>query len=338
MNSEPLHLRAHSCPALESAYRYSCMQLEQLITLFAVRPERLAGMETIAVGGSLGRLEATPASDIDCIMVLCPGTSPRDGKRLAAEVHQILIGSPLRAPKPDGIYRQALSMEALLDRTALGSLSEAPEVFGKRMQLLLDARPVFGFDQFERARRAVIDWYAADFVATAPERGWTFLQNDLMRYLHSYAGWQQFKFARSADDSWQLRQAKLRTSRLLTFAALLFLLGESARDGDKQAWLVTRLSMTPLQRLHAVMGCYDANAYARLLAVYDTAFALLTDTTVRAELVAGGPDADTRMTADVSKVYARIKAVSSEISYLLTSFALARREDWGMRFFERWLF
>ena len=83
-----------------------------------------------------------------------------------------------------------------------------------------------------------------------------------MRYLHSYALWQQFKFVRSSDDSWQLRQAKFRTSRIVTFAALMFLVGKSDRDRDKLRWLHAQLSLTPLQRLHKVMGAHDPHAYA----------------------------------------------------------------------------
>jgi hypothetical protein len=159
-----------------------------------------------------------------------------------------------------------------------------------------------------------------------------------MRYLHSYAGWQQFKFNRSVDDSWQLRQAKFRTSRLLTFAGLLFLLGESDRLANKYDWLCERLCMTPMQRLHEIMQAYDASAYRELLQAYETAFALLGDSAVRAALVSSGPDDSTRMSAAFDPAYEQIRVASSVVSRVLSEFALARRSDWGGRFFERWLF
>ena len=334
---EPIFLQAVRCPVLRAAYGFSCAQMNALACELASHAAALDGIETIAVGGSLGRLEANIESDIDCIIVLRDGVPLAEGEAQTARVHEVLSRSPLKAPKLDGIYRQSIERATLLDRTALGSLSESPAVFGKRIALLLDARPLFGGERFHRLQGEVIEWYGADFLASAPARGWTYLSNDLMRYLHSYAGWQQFKFARSSDDSWQLRQAKFRTSRIMTFAALMFLLGESDRDSDKMRWLHERLALTPLQRLHQVMGAYDPSTYAQLLSVYEAAVDGLTGNDVRAQLIRTGPDSDTRLTAPAGAAYVRIKSVSTAISRLLVEFAMARREDWGARFFERWL-
>ncbi len=334
---QPIFLQALRCSVLRTAYRFSCEQINVLTGELAHHAAALDGIETIAVSGSLGRLEANSESDIDCIIVLRDEVSVFEGQAQTARVHEVFSRSPLKAPKRDGIYRQAIARAALLDRTALGSLGESPDVFGKRMALLLDARPLFGSERFHRLQGEVIEWYGADFLASSPARGWTYLTNDLMRYLHSYALWQQFKFARSSDDSWQLRQAKFRTSRIVTFAALMFLVGESDRDSDKLRWLHAQLSLTPLQRLHKVMGVYDPHAYAQLLSVYEAAVEGLTENGVRAQLINTGPDADTRLTAPPGAAYAHIKRVSAAVSRLLVEFAMARREDWGMRFFERWL-
>ena len=334
---QPIFLQVVRCPVLHAAYRFSCEQINALTCELAYHAAALDGIETIAVSGSLGRLEANNESDIDCIIVLRDGVPLAEGEAQTARVHEVLSRSPFKAPKVDGIYRQSISRAALLDRTAIGALSESPEVFGKRMALLLDARPLFGTERFHRLQGEVIEWYGADFLASSPARGWTYLTNDLMRYLHSYALWQQFKFVRSSDDSWQLRQAKFRTSRIVTFAALMFLLGESDRDSDKMGWLHEQLSLTPLQRLRKVMGAYDPYAYVQLLTVYEAAVDGLTAGGVRAQLINTGPDSDTRRTAPSGAAYAHIKSVSAAISRLLVEFAMARREDWGARFFERWL-
>ncbi|CAN0486932.1 unnamed protein product, partial [Phaeothamnion confervicola] len=200
--------------------------LEQLQRRFAARADALSGVETVAVAGSLGRLEAAADSDIDYIIVLRDGLAPAAIAAQVAIVHELFLSAPFKAPKVDGIYRHGIARASLLDPRALGSLSEAPEIFGKRMALLLDARSVFASARFHALQGALIEWYGSDFLAASPARGWTYLSNDIVRYLHSYAGWQQYKFTRSSDDSWQLRQAKFRTSRLLSFAALMFLLGE----------------------------------------------------------------------------------------------------------------
>lgn len=338
MSSTAFHLAPVPCPTLRAAHARSRAALAGFDIAFARRAAALRGVLTVAVGGSLGRLEATADSDIDCIVVLDTGVDAVRAAALMAEVQAVFAEAPFRTAKIDGIYRSPVARDALLDGGARGSLSEDPAVFGKRIQLLLDARPVFDAPAFARLQGDIVDWYAADFIAARPARGWTFLQNDLLRYLHSYAGWQQFKFARGVDDSWQLRQAKLRSTRLLTFAGLLFLLGESNARVDKCAWLRQELDATPLARLQRVMEGHEPGAYAALLGDYEQAFALLTEPRVRARLVTSGPDEDTRLAAPLDAAFEQLRAVTARLSAALTGFALARRQAWGERFFERWLF
>ena len=293
---------------------------------------------TIAAGGSLGRLEAGPASDIDCIIVHRSGVEPKHIAAAMDSIAQVFATSPLKAPKIDGIYRTPVNADALLDRAALGSLDETPAVFGKRMQLLLDARPLFGGNAFNTLQAAVVDWYCSDFVIADPSASWTYLLNDLTRYLHAYAGWQQFKFARTNDDSWALRQAKFRSSRLITFAGLLFLLGESNRSAHKREWLKAQLALTPLERLALVMNKYDGAAYTRLEQTYARVYSLLVDPKIRAQLLRTGPDVGQRLGGPVSSEFEQIRAETDQILQILTRFALDRCDDWDPRFFARWLF
>ncbi len=338
VSDTPAYLNAANCPGLRTAWRYSRSALQALTAAFEAQAAHLPDVVTVAVGGSLGRYEAGAASDVDCIVVVRDGAASAHVEVQNALVHRLFAESTFKPPKADGIYRQGIARRALLDPAALGSLDEAPAVFGKRIQLLLDARPVFGRAGFDALQRDIVAWYCTDFVVAKPTRTWTYLCNDLMRYLHSYAGWQQFKFERGTDDSWQLRQAKFRTSRLLTFAATMYLLGESDGLPDKVSWLQSQLADTPLQRLYTVMQRHDAAAYAQLLAAYEAAFALLVQPELRAALVASGPDAATRMRAELHPVYEQIREHSAALSRILTEFALTRRAQWGARFFERWLF
>ncbi|MEQ8659763.1 MAG: hypothetical protein RLW62_03000 [Gammaproteobacteria bacterium] len=292
----------------------------------------LPALEAVAVGGSLGRLEAGPAADFDCLLIACDGAPRAAVQRDVETVMTALADLGLALPKADGIYREAVTRAALLDPAARGRLDEAPAIFGKRMQCLLDARPLAGAAAFVSLRAAVVDWYAADFVSQRPRRSWTALVNDLQRYLHSYAVWQQFKLASSADDSWALRQAKFRSSRVVTFAALLCLLGASNDRDDKIPWLLARLDATPLERLAQIMRAYDADAFARLLDAYDTAHALLSDRHVRAALIA--TPVETALLGAEGPV-ARMRAASGTVLAILTRFILARSADWDERFFTR---
>ncbi|MGE0858374.1 MAG: nucleotidyltransferase domain-containing protein [Gammaproteobacteria bacterium] len=336
-SADSQHLQAADCPALRAAHDHSKQLLAAMETRFAAQADTLEGVVTVAVGGSLGRLEAGVDSDIDCIVVIDDAVDDRHADELMRAVQACLAASRLKLPKADGIYRAPIAPRDLLAPGGLGSLEESPAVFGKRMQLLLDARAVHGHARYESLQRAVLDWYASDFIAARASRGWTLLVNDLMRYLHAYAGWQQFKFARSVDDSWQLRQAKLRGSRLLTFAGLLFLLGESDRRADKLDWVAARLCAPPLARVAMIMADSDQAAYARLLGDYETVFAILADPALRARLVATGPDETRRLAAPLDPSFERLRAASAGIATALTRFALARVDHWGLRFFERWL-
>ena len=323
-----------AAPSLAHARRYSLALLERARA--ALADQHAPSLETIAVGGSLGRLEASAASDFDCLLVARDDAAERAVRDDVERVMQTLAGIGLALPKADGIYRQAVTRAALLDPAARGCLDEAPAVFGKRMTCLLDARPLAGDGAFARLRRDVVAWYAQDFVASRPLRSWSALVNDLSRYLHAYAVWQQFKTDSSSDDSWALRQAKLRSVRMLTFAALLCLLGASNHRADKVAWLLDRLDATPLERLARLMHEHrEAATFDALLRAYDTAHAVLADPTARAALVAL-PLARAQAGEDAAEgPYGRVRAASEQVMTLLTRFILARHGEWDERFFVR---
>ncbi|MEQ8230873.1 MAG: hypothetical protein RLW61_12285 [Gammaproteobacteria bacterium] len=328
--AESVVIDAGRAPSLAAARDYSLEIIARARAALACCA--LPALETVAVGGSLGRLEAGPCSDFDCLLLARADAGDEAVRRDVASVMAALAGLGLALPKADGIYREAVTRAALLDPTARGSLDEAPAVFGKRMQCLLDARPLLGDAAFRDLREAIVHWYAADFVAARPRRSWTALINDLARYLHSYAAWQQFKLAGSTDDSWALRQAKFRSARVVTFAALLCLLGTSNHREDKISWLLAELDATPLERLARVMHEYDRAAFARLLTAYDAAHALLCDANVRAALVAASPAH--ALTAEDGPV-AQVRDASGAVLSELTRFILARAGDWDERFFTR---
>lgn len=322
-------------PALAAARRRSTA----LLAAAARKLDRLdtVELETIALAGSLGRLEVSADSDFDCIVVARDGASPA---ALAAElerVYDVFATLGLRAPKADGIYRETIDRAALLAPLARGSLDELPATFGKRMQFLLDARPVYAARRFVHLRRAIIDWYGADFIERDGAKSWTLLLNDVQRYLHAYAGWQQFKLTRSAEDSWELRQAKFRSVRIVTLAGLLLLLGVSNHRPDKLAWLERQLDATPLERLAAVMNRYDRNAFSRVLNAYEFLFARLADPSFRSRLIEGGPDRHSGFTIPPSTAFAELDSAATALMETLTAFLIDRWGDWDPRFFTRLL-
>ena len=309
-----------------------CAALGQ--TLAAALDAR-AGIEAVVAAGSLGRLEAHAGSDFDGILL-----ATRDGPdRVPDAFFDVVERCGLKPPKADGIYRRTVHTPVLCQPALRGSLEEPAEYFGKRMQLLLDARAVLGETAFAGAQRDVLAWYAGDTLARYPDAQWTLLINDLMRYLHAYAGWQQFKFSHGADDGWYLRQAKLRSSRVLTFAGLLLLLGASSTLGTgKFEWLAARLPLSPLARVALVMLPIDAAAFTRLLVDYEAVHALLATPAVRAQLVALGPPGGEAPTTAYPPLFATIHAHTGRMLRELSQFVLARRTDCHPDFFSYLLF
>lgn len=327
-------LKDHA-PTLWAARETSQQLLAGLARALTQNAGALAGIETVIAAGSLGRLETHAGSDFDGILIARPGGP----STVPGDMFDIVAACGLKPPKADGIYRATITAETLCRLSARGSLDEPPAHFGKRMQVLLDARAVTGEAAFRQLQREILDWYAGDSISRYPDAQWTLLINDLSRYLHAYAGWQQFKCARSDDDGWYLRQAKLRGSRMLTFAGLLLLLGESSVLGaDKRAWVAARLGLSPLARVAAVMQPRDAAAFQRVLTDYEAVHALLATPAVREELVARSPGPDAPADGEFPASYARIHEHSGRLLRELSQFVLARRADWHPDFFSYLLF
>ena len=327
-------LKRHA-PGLQAAREISGQLLDGLAAALGQAPGALTGIETVIAAGSLGRLEAHAGSDFDGILVAGPGGPAT----VPDAVFAAIAACGLKPPKADGIYRATITADTLCQASARGSLDEPPAHFGKRMQLLLDARAVTGMAAFQQLQRQILDWYAGDTLRSYPDAQWTLLLNDLSRYLHAYAGWQQFKRARSDDDGWYLRQAKLRSSRMLTFAGLLFLLGASSAMGtDKLDWVARQLALSPLARVASVMREWDAAAFDRLLVDYEAVHTLLATPAVRASLIALSPGPGAAPVGEFPPVYARIHAHSGRMLRELAQFVLARRGDWHPDFFSYLLF
>lgn len=327
-----------ACPALAASRSFSVALIAEARASVAAITAELDEVESVAIGGSLGRFEAHRQSDIDCIVVTHEDPGPARAKAIIAQIGNALSELDLKPAKSGGIYRSPVSVASLLDIAALGSLTEPAKIFGKRLHLLLDAKPIFRDQAFHALRARIVDWYGTGYLDAAPHKSWTYLINDVMRYLHAYAAWQQYKVNKTVDDSWQLRQAKFRSTRLITVAGLLVLLGESNAMDEKRVWLLDRLSLTPLERLARVMNHYEPESFTQLLLAYETAHKLLSDPASRAELVVTGPQSVNGLGGETSARFKQMKVTSAEIMGVLTRFVLARQTHWDPRFFERLIF
>jgi hypothetical protein len=277
------------------------------------------------------------------IVVVDDKTNPdsTQARQALRQVWRRLNGLRLRLPKSWGIFSQAINANALTQPESLGDINESRDIFGKRIQLLLDCQPVYtarsndGSTAFDLLLTRILDWYATAFVNAHEDKQWTYLINDLIRYFRSYAAWHQFKTTVEHDDSWYIRNAKLRTSRMMMYAGLLLLLGESSRVGfGKPAWLLKHLKMTPLERVlyscrHG--GISPADSY-ELVHCYNGYFDVMNSAEAREALVADAPTSIDALPPSSIAAYEPIAKQSAKLQSLLTRYTLARAANWHPRF------
>lgn len=319
-------------PSLQALRRASQVHFATLEQRLAHALSDVPGLVCVAAAGSLARFEAGPRADLDAIVV----TDGAAGHGAVERVYAALDGLPLRAPKSWGIYHAPVDLRDLLAPGVRGALDEAPAIFGKRFQFLLDTRPLYGHAAHASVRRRVLDWYAA---GDDPTRGQlTALVRDLQRYQHAYATWQAHKFERDDEDGWYLRQAKLGSTRLFGFAGLLLLLGASSTRADKLDWLAAHLDLTPFERIAAVMGASDVAAFSALAMHYEAVHRHLLGAGVRDELVAQSPRCAAELPRAWPSVYATLADHNRELRRLLTRFVLDRIDDWSPDFHAQLLF
>ncbi|MDN5836909.1 MAG: DUF294 nucleotidyltransferase-like domain-containing protein [Nitrosospira sp.] len=331
-------------PTLAGAWQHSAAVFARVAQALDEFDPDAHGVLTLAAAGSLGRMEALAHSDCDLIVILHD-----DYDRNADVVGQImqaiwtrLEALDLRLPKSWGIFVEPASVADLTRKDALGDLNDSRAIFGKRLQCLLDSQPLFRPRQFEQLQRQILEWYATAFVNEHADKPWTYLLNDLVRYYRSYAAWQQFELKVEHDDSWYIRNAKLRSSRLTMYAGLLFLLGEASRQqaDDKIGWLLDRLKLTPLERLVWVMDRYPGQdrSITRLLECYEVFLAAMNDAGTRQALIDEAPRTLADLPPEKILAYSPIHESSAEIMDILTRFVLARDNDWSRRFMRYLLF
>ena len=325
-------------PALLNAWNFSARRLNEIV--YALSQANLpTEILTVGIAGSLARMEATAASDCDLVVVLRDGVDPLSppAARAFTAVSQALAPLQLGAPETTGIYAGPVTVTQLLNPATVGLVSEDQRVFGSRILFLLELQPVWGETAFRDVTRAIVDRYAAKYVAVDATKQWTYLLNDLVRYFKSLC--QTYMFAELFDDRrWRLRNLKARHSRLLIYAGLLFLLGEASTDSaDKPGWLVARLKWTPLERLAACYATYEESRFEILAGCLDQFVAAMSDPAFRAEL-ADTTDPDSPLARESNPQFLQLKQNGDQFIGELLRFALDRRDDWSSRFFEYWLF
>jgi hypothetical protein len=290
-------------------------------------------IECVSLAGSLARMEATEFSDCDTIVVL---REQGDAEELYSQVWVALQALGLARPKPGGIYAAPIR-HAQLFAARPGLVAEDLQTYGLRLQLLLEAQPVYGDGAFHTLRRELVERFASEFVALDPGKEFTWLLNEVVRYFRSL--WVKYQWEHLDDfPRWRLKQLKARHSRLVLLAGMLCLLGETSRGReDKADWLATQLALTPMERIACAYERSGDPHFERIAGCSEAFLSALSDADFRSDLAAtdagGHPLARERNAS-----YQRMKANSDALRSELVRFMLDRRNDWSARFFERLIF
>jgi len=332
-----------SCTDLQECWSTSRILFVQARAALAALSIDATIVHSLVVAGSLGRMEAQDHSDCDLLIFLQEDISADDPlvKQQVDAIWSCLQKSGMRLPKPWGIFANAIAPSALLRPESLGDLNESREIFGKRIQLLLDCQPLWGDAGFEQLQFSVLQWYATVFVTDGNSSQWRYLLTDLVRYYKSYSAWHQFKLTVEHDDSWLIRDAKLRSSRFIMYAGLVLQLGQqSTQIQDKLEKLHEQLHLTPLERVMEVFKTndQDASEMIQVLEHYNVYYKIMAKRKNRQCLVDQAPrtiDALGRINSDT---YTEIDQACNQLKTALTRFILRTQSRWHPVFLETLFF
>lgn len=277
--------RAGSFPALLAARTYTERQL-------ADRRRRLADVAcpegvSVILFGSWARKELTAESDDDWAVLVDSDDlmGPAAGVERAA---RSIFGEGERKPGAQDIFGTRFCCDALVQQ--IGLEADSNTLLTRRMLLLLESVPVIGLDNHARCWDKVLSTYldrgAKDF---RPPR---FLLNDVVRYWRTMCVDFEGKHwsVDATDPKWVTRNAKLRTSRKVLFAAGLvpLLACRHVPREEQVAFLSEQLRAVATDRLAEAFMSYDegslADAGVRGLEVYDRFVSLMAEGDVRVQL------------------------------------------------------
>lgn len=257
---------------------------------------------SLVLFGSVARGEVTSGSDLDWILLI-DGQSFPDHKNQEREIKETLVANRFIEPGASGVFGRMVGSHDLVHN--IGGEDDLNSTTTRRVLLLLESYPVGTREAYDRVRRQIVRRYVEDdrglVHASAGTRVPRFLLNDITRYWRTVTV--DFVYKQVADDrKWALRNAKLRMSRKLIFAAGLarvFLchLDPTAADARHAlvqhrdislltAYIEKQLNLTPLQVIAGL--CLDLGVQAEVIRQifdsYDRFLLILDDQEKRSEL------------------------------------------------------
>lgn len=273
-------------PQIERARDYS----HELLTDFRERIQPLTattGGIVVSVTGSLGRLEATPSSDIDynvCLVDEGVDAGAEFVEAVTVACESFVAEAELREPNPTGVFGSAFRLHEIIERTgshkAEAKGGDTNEALTRRMLLMSESQWVSAAaphrHAVERIRGNYLRFHARD------DRPPRFLLNDAVRFWRTMCVDFQGKMVARDNEGWGVRNAKLRMSRKLLFVGAvlpLFCVAAQRTPIDQVGPALTDwFNAVPLDRV--VRACRQLDAQGvevELLDAYDDFLGMLAD-------------------------------------------------------------
>ncbi len=208
--------------------------------------------------GSLGRLEASAASDLDLAILF---RDPLTSKSRAEEQRRIAV-MRLRGigfEVAEKTFARAQSLDALL--ADIGGRMDTSDHLTYRSLVLTEGVSLHSPATSTAIREALFQAYTRGPIASG--RYLSALGNDLHRYYRTICVDYRFK-VEVAGKGWALRNLKLRHSRKLWHLAnlVLFTWASTLADDTREAELGAHLGVPPLARIAHVLVTENAAALA----------------------------------------------------------------------------
>jgi predicted nucleotidyltransferase len=276
---------------------------------------------SLVVFGSVARQEVTSSSDLDWILLI-DGQSVPEHKEQEREIERLLAAEGFIEPGRSGVFGKMVGSHDLVHN--IGGEDDLNSNTTRRVLLLLESLPIGNREAYDRVRRQILRRYLEDdrglTHASSDVRVPRFLLNDLTRYWRTVTVDFVYKQRAENDKKWALRNAKLRMSRKLIFAAGLAHVffcrldpaAELARAGLKNAknvsalteYLERQLALTPLEAIAQMcLGVrVNSDTIHAIFDNYDRFLAVLDDPEKRGELAEARTHDDLRRSAAWSEI------------------------------------
>ncbi len=352
-----------SWPSFGTAVNHTRKTEEVLIqALQAESGGRLLDWDSsLVLCGSFARYEMGPDSDCDWTLLINGVVSSQHAQtaRLIERAIQKADGKGLKSPGSSGTLGNMCFSHDLVHRIGGGADSNAN--LTRRVLMLLESRPVTlpggdsSQDVWNAVVRSILERYFeedAHFSPSSTRKVPRFLLNDLTRYWRTIGVDYAAKYLEQDGKKWAIRNAKLRLSRKLLFAAGMAFcfacqLQPPSRPRGDQGYLFSELEQVgkddtatfiasavkfagtpPLEFLAAFVDTFVSERQKcqtvskRLFGAYNAWLELLGDETSRKTL-----ESLSHEQADQNPVFQKVREISSEFSSGLKLLFFNRDQD-----------